>query len=482
VKPSLKFASAMSRVLPQSAFARSVGVLAGGTASAQLLLIVAAPVLTRLYSPEDFGLLAVYAGLLGLFSVVASGRYELAIPLPESDRDAAHVVVLSLLLVSATTLASGLVVLAAGRAIADALGVPRLADYFWLLPLGVLAAGIYQVFNYWAIRTRRFQDIARTRIWQAAATLAIQLLGFKAGGFALLLGQTGGQGTGSLRLARPALAQPEFRQLNWRDVCRFAGRYRQFPIFSTLSGLFNTAGRQLPPIMFAAFFGVGAAGVYALAHRVLTTPMSILGQAIANVLFSSAAEARREDRLGPLVAKVHDDLAQIAMPPTVVLIALGPELFAFMFGAQWRNSGEFARWMAPWLYLVFVTSPLSTLVFVLEKQRGGLVFDAILLLARAASIGIGAWKSDFLLAVMLFAITSAICWFCFLLWIMNQSGNKLKPVMIGVTRALLFAILCIAPLIPVSLMPSRPDVAMAGLMTTGLLLSVRYWFLVRKGY
>ncbi len=179
----------LRRLLPKNAFARGFSVLVGGTAGAQLLTVLAAPLLTRLYSPEDFGLLAVYASLLALIGVVSSLRYELAIPLPEDDVEAANVAVLSLILVGISTLLSGALVWQLGPAIADALSVPALADYFWLLPAGVLLGGAYTVFNYWSVRTKRFSTIASTRIRQSLATLAIQLAVFKLGGLVLLLGR-----------------------------------------------------------------------------------------------------------------------------------------------------------------------------------------------------------------------------------------------------------------------------------------------------
>jgi len=139
--------SALRALLPKNAFARGVSVLVGGTAGAQVLTVLAAPLLTRLYSPEDFGLLAVYASMLALIGVISSLRYELAIPLPEDDGEAANVAALSLILVGLSALLTGALVWQLGPAIADLLGVPALAGYLWLLPVAVLLSGAYQVFN-----------------------------------------------------------------------------------------------------------------------------------------------------------------------------------------------------------------------------------------------------------------------------------------------------------------------------------------------
>lgn len=422
-------------------------MLVGGTTSAQAMLVLASPLLTRLYTPEDFGLLAVYAGLLALFSVVASLRYELAIPLPESNEEAANVVILSLVTVLIMTFISGLMVLVAGSRIAEILGVPALAGYFWLLPLGVLLLGGYKVFKYWAIRVKAFGDVAKTRISQSLGMLAVQIFGFKLGAVALLLGQAAGHGFGSIRLAKLTTGHNEFRQWTWAGVLKAAKRYKQFPIFSTWGALFNTAGTQLPPILFASLFSAGAAGLYALAHRVLAMPMSVIGEAVSKVFFANAAEAHRAGRLGPLVAGIHSKLAELAMPVTLLLIVAGPHLFSFVFGEEWRQAGEFARYMAPWLYMVFITSPLSTLFSVLERQRLGMIFQAGLLVARVFAIVVGAKVIGNLTAsIVLFSLISALFWGGFLIWIFLVSGNTLKALIKPTLSALVKSGFCLIPL------------------------------------
>ena len=473
----------LRRLLPKNTFARSVSVLVGGTASAQLLLVLAAPILTRLYSPEDFGLLAVYASLLALIGVISSLRYELAIPLPEDDGEAANVAVLCLILVVISTILTGVLVLLMGSAIAAALGVPTLAGYLWLLPVGVLLTGFYSVFNYWAVRTKRFTTIAGTKLRQAVATLAIQLAAFKLGGIALLLGQVAGQGVGTTTLGLPALKSAGFKQVSWAGVKKAAGRYRRFPIFSTWAGFANTAGLQLPPLMFAALFSPAAAGLYTLANRVLTLPMNLVGGAIGQVFFANAAEAHRVGKLGPLVAQLHAKLAHIGLPPAILLMLLGPALFAFVFGEQWRQAGEFAQWMAPWLYLVFVSSPLSTLFAVAEAQLQGLAFQSILLVSRVAAIGVGAWVGDLTLTMMLFAGVSAVCWLGFLFWVAHIAGNSAKTMWHPTLHAAGFALIIASPVVATLFFQVVTMVLwLITLSISAILLASRYWFLLRKAY
>lgn len=135
-------------LLPSGGFLRNVSVLAGGAALAQGLSILAAPLLSRLYAPEDFGVLGVYASLLAIAGVVASLRYELAIPLPEDDAVAGDVLRLALVTCVLISAVAGLVVLVFGSWLVSVLNAPGLAPYLWLLPLGVLVLGLYQALSY----------------------------------------------------------------------------------------------------------------------------------------------------------------------------------------------------------------------------------------------------------------------------------------------------------------------------------------------
>ena len=471
------------KLLPSKQFARGVSVLVGGTAGAQVLLVLAAPLLTRLYSPEDFGLLAVYASLLALIGVVSSLRYELAIPLPEDDGDAANVAVLCLILVVISTILTGVLVFLMGSAIAAALGVPTLAGYLWLLPVGVLLTGFYSVFKYWAVRTKRFTTIAGTKLRQAVATLAIQLAAFKLGGIALLFGQVAGQGVGSTTLGLPALKSAGFKQVSWAGVKKAAGRYKRFPIFSTWAGFANTAGLQLPPLLFAALFNPAAAGLYTLANRVLTLPMNLVGGAIGQVFFANAAEAHRVGKLGPLVAQLHAKLAHIGLPPALLLMLLGPTLFAFVFGEQWHQAGEFAQWMAPWLYLVFVTSPLSSLFAVTEAQVQGLVWQLILLSVRVTAISIGALTNDLMITVILFCLASAICRLGLLFWLAHIAGNSAKTMWQPTLHAAGFALIIASPVVATLFFQEVTMILwLVALSISAILLASRYWFLLREAY
>lgn len=480
-KPAM---SLISRVLPKNPFVRGVSVLVGGTVGAQVIMVLAAPVLTRLYTPQDFGLLAVFAALLSIVVVVASLRYELAIPLPHDDREAAALLVLSLLIVFAVAALSAIPILLYRHAITRLLNMPGLADYLYLVPLGTLVAGTYNILSYWTLRMKEFTPLAKTKVSQSIASVSIQLGGASIGPVALLLGQVAGQAMGLFSLGLRVLRHrwPVVRSVTLSDIAGVAYRYRKFPLFSTWGGLFNTAGAQLPPMMFAALFSPAAAGIYILANHVLSMPMQLLGKEITKVFFSGAAQAHREGRLQLLVARIHDRLAHIGMPPILVLIIAGPEIFRQVFGPEWREAGVFAQWLAPWLYLVFVTSPLASLFEVLDKQATGMVYQGVLLVVRVAAIAAGAWHGDVMMAVAFFALGSAVCWLANLVWIIRVSGNKWSEIWRPASSALMWALVLTSPLIVTVMWNIDQTFWIFAAASTLALIAARYVYLMKNAW
>ena len=400
--------------------------MAVGIAAGQFIILIASPILTRLYGPEDFGVLAVFASLLGVLGVIASLRYQLAIPLPENDEEAANVTVLSLVVVLGMALLTAAITIPLRHPIAEALNTPLLAKYIWLLPLGLLLMGIYQVFNYWAIRAKAYSVIARAKLTQSLAMVAVQVLGYAIGPLALLLGRVVGQAAATTTLGSLALVnrREAFRHTTLSGVRKASARYCDFPLYSSWAGLLNAAGIRTPPLLFAIFYSANAAGLYMLASRVITLPMALVGAAIADVFVPNAVEAVRGGRLRDSVASLQRHLAWIALPPAALLFLAAPEAFRIVFGAGWEQAGHMVRWLTPMLFLQFIVSPLARIFTVLEKQRLGLVLQANLCLLRLGSIVVSGYKEiDLLDAVIWYGVASAFGYFVYLVAITIVTGN-----------------------------------------------------------
>src|SRR5690606_6919331 len=230
-----RLASAVRSLLPAGGFARGVVTLSGATAISQLVTVAALPVLTRLYDPHAFGVAGAYAGMIGLVVVVATFRYELAIPLPRSDRGGLHVAAISLFALLFIAIVAGLAApFVFSQWVGEETGLSSSA-FAALVVVGTLTAGAYAIANYWAVRKSRFGVIARTRIQQGVAGAGTQLaLGFAGfGALGLILGQIIGQCAGLVRLAANMAADNRRTgaRIHRHGLAWAASRYRRFPLY-----------------------------------------------------------------------------------------------------------------------------------------------------------------------------------------------------------------------------------------------------------
>jgi len=365
-------------------------LLAGSTIIGQGIVVLASPVISRLYSPDDLGLLAVYSSILGIMAVIASLRYETVIPLPEDDEDAATVLALALCVVVLVSLLTGALSLFFGRNLAALVKTPKLSSYLWLLPLGVLLIGTYQVFNSWAIRKRSFGSIARTKLNQSISSVSAQIgLGaIKFGPLGLIIGQVLGLAAGSLtliRLFRKQFGLKIFSSVSSR-IMGTAKRYIKFPTLAALAATLNSVTIYFPAILLAALYGPKIAGWYALAQRAIGTPLNIVGQSISQVYISRAAPLARSSpaRLMELFNKLFIRLLAVGILITVPIVFVAPKLFALVFGAEWGESGAYVPGLAPFFVAQFVSLPLGGTLDILERQSLFLIreaFRAVIILA-----------------------------------------------------------------------------------------------------
>jgi lipopolysaccharide exporter len=397
--------------LPGGVFGRSVITLASGTALAQLLLALAMPVLTRLYTPADYGSLAVYSSTLTVLLVIASLRYELAIPLPDDEPTAASLLVLTIMLLTGMATVLSLLVWIGGDAFVTALKVPALRPYLWLVPVGFFGAGMYQALSYWAIRRGAFSRIARTKLSQGVGQVVSQVaLGLaRVGAPGLLIGDVVGRVAGGAGLALLALHDRPSALVTRAGLAAAARRYRRFPLLTTWSGLFNIGSLQLPSIVFAASFGAAAAGLYSLSYKMLVLPTMLVGQAVGQVFLSHAAAAAGEpERLRRLTERTALVLFACGLPVFATVGLSGPRLFAIVMGSQWEQAGRYAQVLAPWFVVWLVSSPLSGLLSVREWQGSALAFSAFEFALRLGSLLAGAHRGSPLLAVALLSASGVI--------------------------------------------------------------------------
>jgi O-antigen/teichoic acid export membrane protein len=420
----------LTRALPVGAFSRAVAILASGIALAQIISLGTTPLLTRLYTPEDFGVLVVFTSVSVLWSTVTTLRYEYAIPLPKDSNVAANLLMVGASVLGIQVVAGFVVTLLLGPALCRALNVPELASWIWLLPISVLLGDTYGLLYMWALRQRAYGAIATTKvtqsIWRAALQSALGLFSLQPAG--LLLGQMAGSAGGITRLWRIAADTSDggFPRVDFSSARRAARRYARFATYGTASGLISGISRQITPLVFAYLFGTGVAGMFGLTQRVLAVPVGLVGVAISEAYLGVAPGLLREQpqELRRLFSRLTKRLLVIGMPPALVVMIAGPWLFSTIFGENWWDAGQYARFLAPAILMDFIVYPISQTANIFERQDLQSLADfaclAMLIAVFAAASGFG-WSAS----ATVIGVSGALCLYsglCFMLywWLLRR--------------------------------------------------------------
>lgn len=415
----------------KASFASDVLTLAGGTTIAQILAILAAPVLTRLYGPEDFGVWALYISITSIISVISCLRYDYSIMLPESDKEAVNLLGLSVLAALAVTGLTVPVIWYFKAQIVDLLNAPQIEGYLWLVPPFVFVNGIFLALNHWNSRTKLFKRLSFSRISSSVSTTATQIaLGFagrpptSAG---LIGGSLAGQSAATFVLGGQIWRDDRNlikKSLSWKKIYEGAVRHRNLPLIDSWSALMNSISWQLPAFLLSAFFTPAVVGFYSLGFRLLQLPMSFIGSSISQVFYQRASRAVSDGTLSTLVESVFRMLVIIGMFPILILTIVGGDVFTVIFGKAWTEAGVYAQFLSLWAFIWFISSPLSTIYLVVEEHHFGFSYNFFNLTTRFLSLTIGGILGSARLALILFSASGIIVYGYMCLKMMYYSGVK----------------------------------------------------------
>lgn len=369
--------------LISSKFARSVVLISGGTAIAQILNAAFSPIITRIYTPNEYGVLTIYLSLLGIMSIAGSLRYEYAIPISDDDDKASNIIALCIFILVIISSIVLIVMLFFGDTLLKLLDARILSQYILLLPLGILLTGLYNIFHQWAFRKQNFSQISKTKINQSISqnVVAVGLGLLRFGPLGLIVSRIIGQSAGITTLGMDFLKRIPllYKKIKRSDIIWSARRYRQFPLYSAPGQILNTAGIQLPVLFITSMYGAQVIGFYGLASSIVNLPMSLIGRSVADVFYAEAARIGRTEprKLKKITDNLLKKLIILGMAPFLVLVIFAPFLFEAIYGSAWTRAGEFAQIMSFLVYVRFVFTPISNVFMVFEKQKYALFLDIL---------------------------------------------------------------------------------------------------------
>jgi O-antigen/teichoic acid export membrane protein len=363
----------------------SLTLLAGG-ALAQALPLLLGPWLTRLYTPEQFGQYALFAALAANLAVVACARYDFALPLATDDAEARDLMALCLRIL--------LTVLALSLLLAALLGAAGALPHWGWLPVAVASAGAVQWLAMWATRAQRFPALAASRVVQHGGGALAQAAGGVAqvGAVGLVVGPivAGLAALAWLRGPAPHGGWSGLWKVPTRACLAAARKHRDFPLFNMPHAFAGALSDTLTVALLVAWTGEAGAGFWGLAMRYLKAPATLVGSAVSQALYPQLANT---DPLAARAAvrRVMGVLALLALPLVLVLLLAGPALFAIAFGERWREAGELARALAPYIGVHFIASPLAVVTMAWGAQAWAL---------RLALVGLVLFLGALLLGLM----------------------------------------------------------------------------------
>lgn len=365
----------------QGGFLKAVSVLVGGTAFAQLIGFLCLPILTRLYTPEDYSILGVYIAIVSIFAVISCLRFDIAIPIAIDNNEARNIFYLALISNIIFSIIILISILFFYEYISNIEIIRRLSFWVWLIPLGIFLNGLYSALQFWATRNKKFKLIANTRITQAlfsnATSMGLAIYGL---GFAgLILGQLLSYSGGILKLFYNAVNNKENTNIILKETFL---KYKNFPKYSTWEGLANTSAIQLPLIIIAIFLVGPEVGYLMLAMKVLGVPMGLIGSAISQVYLSHASEYHKNKKLFPYTLEILKKILKIVFLPFLFLMISSPYIFGFIFGKEWSDVGLYIVAMIPWYFMQILSSPISMALHVLNKQKVALFMQILGFLIR----------------------------------------------------------------------------------------------------
>ncbi len=217
-------------------------------------------------------------------------------------------------------------------------------------------------------------------------------------------------------------------------------RYRKFPLVDVWGTFVSNLSWQLPSLMLSAYFSGEIVGFYSYSNRMILLPMTLVGGAVSQVFFQRTAELRyNPEQLRVTTEMVFRRLVALGLMPVVVLILNGRELFGLVFGSQWTEAGVYAQILGVWLFFLFISSPMSTLFHVMEKQEQALVVHVVILCSRLAALIVGGRTENIYLTLWLWSGSGVLIYGGLTLWLLRIAGSSWRFAAAVIARYVFYA-------------------------------------------
>jgi len=392
-------------------YIRNIVTVFSGTAMAQAVPILLTPILSRLYTPEDFGIYALAMSIGVCAAAIAASQYNHGIMLEKEEHDAKQVVVIS----SFITLSISLISLIVLFVIIFGFHISSLEDIksaCILLPIYVFFTGVISSFSYWNNRNKQYKVISKARVISAVVTAVSQVFLafiFRVTPFFLLFGLVSGQFCSFLYLffSTSELHKGLFISLSFSRLKLFGVKHKQFLTFTSFADLLNILLLQLPVFILTRLVGATQTGQFALSNKLLAMPVRFISSSVGEVFRQRAIDEYVQcGNCYKVFFQTFKGLLLLSVIPFAVLFLFAPDLFAFVFGEVWREAGVFTRIMTPMFFFKFTVSPLTYIYYINGKQKEDFIVHILMLVLIISALYFGYfWFRDINFMLLLYSIS-----------------------------------------------------------------------------
>jgi O-antigen/teichoic acid export membrane protein len=353
---------------------KNMGILASGVGIGKAIGFLTLPVITRIYTPEDFGVLAVFTTAILLIVPLSTLLYSITIPLPKTDGIAVNIVFLCSVLILFITGLLSVLFFFFGDLIFGFFNMEEIAAYWWVLIIGIFTASFYELMTHWATRVMAFAEVAKTKVWQASISailkIGLGLLGLKPVG--LLIGDVGQRGGGVLSLFRKFYEKfkSNLKYVTFNKIKFLLRYYIDLPKYRLPSQFLLKLSSQAPVLYFAFQFGQEETGQLSLSLAMIALPITLLANSTGKAYYAEVSKLgpKMKMKIKRITFDIVKKMIVIGLLPTAIILFFGPFLFKLIFGSEWYLAGLYSRILSIYMLMSFATNPLMHVLNVFNKQ------------------------------------------------------------------------------------------------------------------
>ncbi|MDR3062348.1 MAG: oligosaccharide flippase family protein [Dysgonamonadaceae bacterium] len=403
----------------ESEFIRNSTVLLSGNTAGQAIALLTMPVLSRLYTKDDFGLFALFTSISGILIILGTGKYEEAFVITSNRKESSALLNFSLRLLIVFCLLIFLVLWLFGSPCLSFFNMEVLLDYWYWIPLYMFFSGFFILMTYVANREKKYKIIASANLSTNGLTSMLKIA-FKfltTGAAGLISGQTVGQLFSCFSFHKLKQILKDSIHHNWQESKKAGIKFRDFPKFTMPRSFIDSFSANMPFFLLTGIFGEAQLGLFFLAFNISFRPVNLISNSIYQVLYENVARQKENsEKISSEINQYQRYCLLLALPLFVIVFIFSEWLFKTIFGVQWEESGRYFRYILPWIFMLLLTSPLGFLPLVFHKQKQHMYLGFVQFLCRLAALGAGIYFKDFNLAILLFCITGLVFSLTIQLW------------------------------------------------------------------